>query len=249
IFRFCIVAAGIIRRERNGIGSEIIENSYKIWQSNLKRKHGHDYHGNFTTELFETWFSKLCETLATKYGPCKIHHDGASYHKNQINPAPTTRTRNADIQEWLVSEEIWNDPSYTKAELLLLVRANKPKPVYQATKIATAYDHLVYFTPLYHPELQPVELIWAHAKNQVADDPASSMPELKAKIDAEFDTVVSDTWINAYEHVQEFEEKYMQQADACELAANAVDNVDGGVRDAEEGDNTEHDGSDVNDED
>ncbi|KAG2901481.1 hypothetical protein PC117_g21730 [Phytophthora cactorum] len=104
-------------------------------------------------------------------------------------------------------------------------------------------------TPLYHPELQPVELIWAHAKNQVADDPASSMPELKAKIDAEFDTVVSDTWINAYEHVQEFEEKYMQQADACELAANAVDNVDGGVRDAEEGDNTEHDGSDVNDED
>ncbi|KAG3053500.1 hypothetical protein PC121_g16781 [Phytophthora cactorum] len=50
-------------------------------------------------------------------------------------------------------------------------------------------------------------------------------------------------------HVQEFEEKYMQQADACELAANAVDNVDGGVRDAEEGDNTEHDGSDVNDED
>ncbi|KAG3210081.1 hypothetical protein PC129_g18922 [Phytophthora cactorum] len=148
-----------------------------------------------------------------------------------------------------VHEKIWNDPSYTKAELLLLVRANKPKPVYQATKIATAYDHLVYFTPLYHPELQPVELIWAHAKNQVADDPASSMPELKAKIDAEFDTVVSDTWINAYEHVQEFEEKYMQQADACELAANAVDNVDGGVRDAEEGDNTEHDGSDVNDED
>ncbi|KAG3060243.1 hypothetical protein PC122_g20034 [Phytophthora cactorum] len=73
--------------------------------------------------------------------------------------------------------------------------------------------------------------------------------KLKAKIDAEFDTVVSDTWINAYEHVQEFEEKYMQQADACELAANAVDNVDGGVRDAEEGDNTEHDGSDVNDED
>ncbi|KAG2828573.1 hypothetical protein PC111_g8104 [Phytophthora cactorum] len=65
----------------------------------------------------------------------------------------------------------------------------------------------------------------------------------------QFDTVVSDTWINAYEHVQEFEEKYMQQADACELAANAVDNVDGGVRDAEEGDNTEHDGSDVNDED
>ncbi|KAG3246444.1 hypothetical protein PI124_g8852 [Phytophthora idaei] len=144
--------------------------------------------------------------------------------------------------------EIWYDPSNTKAELLLLVRANKPKPVYQATKLATAYDHLVYFTPPYHPELQQFELIWAHVKNQIADYPVSSMPELKAKIDAAFDTAVSDTWINAHEHVQEFEEKYMQQADACELAADAVDDVDGGVRDAEEGDNTEHDGSDVNDE-
>ncbi|KAG6948681.1 hypothetical protein JG687_00015323 [Phytophthora cactorum] len=61
------------------------------------------------------------------------------------------------------------------------------------------------------------------------------MLELRAKIDAAFDTVVSDTWINAYQHAQKFEEKYMQQADACELAADAVDESDEVSGDAEEG--------------
>ncbi|KAG6948105.1 hypothetical protein JG688_00015244, partial [Phytophthora aleatoria] len=123
------------------------------------------------------------------------------------------------------------------------------KPVYQATKIATAYHHLVYFTHPYHPELQPIELIWAHVKNQAADDPVSSMPELRAKIDAAFDTVVSDSWINAYQHAQKFEEKYMQQADACELAADAVDESDEVSGDAEEGDDLEQGGgSEINDE-
>ncbi|KAG6955332.1 hypothetical protein JG688_00011924, partial [Phytophthora aleatoria] len=60
------------------------------------------------------------------------------------------------------------------------------------------YHHLVYFTPPYHPELQLIELIWAHVKTQVANDPASSMPELRAKIDAAFDAVISDTWTNDY---------------------------------------------------
>jgi hypothetical protein len=29
--------------------------------------------------------------------------------------------------------EIWYDEAYTKAELMMLVRANKPKPIYRAT--------------------------------------------------------------------------------------------------------------------
>eukprot|EP00644_Phytophthora_capsici_P009776 jgi/Phyca11/50434/gw1.35.151.1 len=53
-----------------------------------------DYHGNFDSALFEKWFTKLCQTLKT-YGACVIHMDGASYHKRQEDPAPTTRTRKA----------------------------------------------------------------------------------------------------------------------------------------------------------
>jgi hypothetical protein len=91
----------VIRREKNGIVGELIECSREIWQSNLKQKHDDDYHGNFNTELFEKWFENLSADLAAKYGPCNIHMDGASYHKNQVNPAPTTKTLKANIQEWL----------------------------------------------------------------------------------------------------------------------------------------------------
>ncbi|POM64199.1 Hypothetical protein PHPALM_20300 [Phytophthora palmivora] len=180
---------------KNEIVGEMVANSYKIRQSNLKRKHDDDYHGNFNTEQFEKWFSELCTTLAEKYGLCNSHMDGAPYHKNQTNSAPTTRT-------------------------LKLVRANKPTPKYQATHITTSHGHLVYFTPPYHPELQPIELIWAHVKNQVANDPASSMQELRLKIDAAFDTIKSDTWINAFRRTQKVQDKYIQETDECKLASD-----------------------------
>ncbi|KAG2992531.1 hypothetical protein PC118_g4491 [Phytophthora cactorum] len=96
--RFCIVAAGIIRRENNGIVGELIEESREVWQSNLKRKHDDDYHGNFSTEQFERWFENLCAHLAIKYGPCNIQLDGARYHKSQTNSAPNSRALKDDIQ-------------------------------------------------------------------------------------------------------------------------------------------------------
>ncbi|POM60396.1 hypothetical protein PHPALM_30757 [Phytophthora palmivora] len=118
---------------------------------------------------------------------------------------PTTRTKQIRLQLHgpldlnfvliIVSSDIWFEENYTKAELLELVRSNKPKPKYQATHIATSHGHLVYFTPPYHPELQPIELICAHVKNEVANDPASSMQELRLKIDAAFDTIKSDQCI------------------------------------------------------
>ncbi|EEY65391.1 uncharacterized protein PITG_17051 [Phytophthora infestans T30-4] len=58
--RFCIVAAGIVR------------------QSNLKRKHDDNYHGNFNTEQFERY-----------------------YHKNQTNSAPNSRALKNDMEAWL----------------------------------------------------------------------------------------------------------------------------------------------------
>ncbi|KAG6968309.1 hypothetical protein JG688_00005870 [Phytophthora aleatoria] len=101
--------------------------------------------------------------------------DGASCHKNQTNPTPHSRALKAGIQAWLEEKEIWYDTSNTKAELMMVVRANKPKPIYRATEIASSYQHFVYYTPPYHPELQPIELIWDNIKDGIADVPASNM--------------------------------------------------------------------------
>jgi hypothetical protein len=105
----------------------------------------------------------------------------------------------------------------------MLVRANKPKAIYRATEIATAHGHLLYYTPPYHPELQPIELIWVNIKGHVAEEPADNMAELRLRIEAGFNRLTSDTWTDAYKHAQQYEQKYLALADQCMLASDNDD--------------------------
>jgi len=51
-----------------------------IQNSNIAANHI-DYDGNFTAEIFEDLFDKLCANIRERYGPADIHMDGARYHK------------------------------------------------------------------------------------------------------------------------------------------------------------------------
>lgn len=61
----------------------------------------HDYHGNFTANLFEKLSERLSSTLREDYGACYIHIDGAKYHVCKVDPQPMTSTRIADVHAWL----------------------------------------------------------------------------------------------------------------------------------------------------
>lgn len=112
-----------------------------------------------------------------------------------------------------------------KAELLKLVKEHKPTVLYRATQIATEEHPHTLFTPPYHPELQPIEIIWAQVKRAIFADPASDMDELGQRIDEFFSSVTSSNWTNAYRHTQKYEETYIEAADSCELAEDdAEDN-------------------------
>ncbi|TYZ63099.1 hypothetical protein PybrP1_013073, partial [[Pythium] brassicae (nom. inval.)] len=92
---YCIVGGGAL----------LVRNGRSAWPSHLKQSDS-DYHINFTKALFERWFESLCATLARPYSPCRVHMDGASYHKRILNPAPTTSTKKQAILDWLLSEGI-----------------------------------------------------------------------------------------------------------------------------------------------
>ncbi|POM73076.1 hypothetical protein PHPALM_10115 [Phytophthora palmivora] len=69
-----------------------LQSSNEVWNATTKRTKDQaddDYHGNFDTKKIERWLTKLCQTLKSEHGPCNIHMDGASYHKNQTNKGPT----------------------------------------------------------------------------------------------------------------------------------------------------------------
>ncbi|OQR84087.1 hypothetical protein ACHHYP_13910 [Achlya hypogyna] len=149
-----------------------VSTSLKYWQSHLKGKI--DYHGNFNAELFEMWFQELCNTLFDLYGPCIIHMDGARYHKRVLRPASTAQWRKPDIQVWLKSRNFCIELSDLKADLLLLLKATKVQVRYATVGIAREYGYEVHYTPPYHPELEPIEAVWACAKNRIAADPAKN---------------------------------------------------------------------------
>ncbi|ETV83145.1 hypothetical protein H257_03948 [Aphanomyces astaci] len=90
--------------------------------------------------------------------------DGACYHKRITNPCAKVSSRWADIPAWLAAKGIDVDPKLTKAELLVMIKTSRDGPRYAPQLIATEYGHTMYYTPPYHHELQPIEIIWGIVK-------------------------------------------------------------------------------------
>ncbi|KAJ0396134.1 hypothetical protein P43SY_002927 [Pythium insidiosum] len=77
-----------------------------------------------------------------------------------------------------------------------------------ASQIATKYGHLVFFTPPYHPTLEPIELMWGMVKGDIARSPAKNATEMIDKIIAGLSTR-NDNWLRLFRHTQEQEHKYL----------------------------------------
>ncbi|RQM21959.1 hypothetical protein B5M09_009254 [Aphanomyces astaci] len=237
--RMCIVGAGIVSTDADGTKcGEWACNSLVMWPSQKRPKRQRkqaslvdddddDYHGNFNSELFEKWFTQLCGALQTAHGACVIHMDGAKYHKRVLNPCPTTATKKGEIIAWLTSKGVAFDPKQTKAELLVIVKANRERPSYASQVIATSYGHTLLFTPPYHPELQPIEVIWGIVKNKIACRPSSDMAELERRLKIHFAEVTSSQWLSAHDKSCSFENAYMEAAEDVILAQEEEPSDDG----------------------
>jgi len=81
--------------------------------------------------------------------------------------------------------------------------------IYKAQQISTAHGHYLLYTPPYHPELQPIELIWARIKNTIAQDPAENAADLHDKVREQLAAVNSTAWTRVYKHAQKYEDRYI----------------------------------------
>ncbi|RLN46524.1 hypothetical protein BBJ28_00013853 [Nothophytophthora sp. Chile5] len=111
------------------------------------------------------------------------------------------------------------EPRDVIAQLLERVNLHRPAPIYEAQKIATKHGHLLYFP--YHPELQPIELVWGLIKNRIALNRASNATDLNKKVAEELGKVTPENWCKYYRHVQKFEDKYLKALDDCPLISDA----------------------------
>ena len=96
--------------------------------------------------------------------------DGAAYHKRQVDKAPMSNDPKEKIKEWLKSKGVAFDEGAFKRELLALVDEHRDtNRRYHVCDIAKAHGHEVLYTPAYHPELQPIELVWGQVKNKITE--------------------------------------------------------------------------------
>lgn len=95
--------------------------------------------------------------------------DNASYHSRKVEKCPTTAWNKGNIQQWLHSKNIAFPSNLLKVELLKLVQDHKPAfNNYLVHEMALRSDRHVLRLPPYHCELNPIELVWAQIKNEVA---------------------------------------------------------------------------------
>jgi hypothetical protein len=92
------------------------------------------------------------------------------------------------------------DFSETKPELYEKIKIHKPnRQVYVIDKLLSEHGHSVLRLPPYHPELNPIELMWALVKNYVAAH------------NDKFNNVKVEEWKKISDHVTKIEDDYLQR--------------------------------------
>jgi hypothetical protein len=95
--------------------------------------------------------------------------DNTSYHSATLNKAPSTNSRKSEIVDWLKKKNITVHPTEIGAELLQHVQPLKTRKIYELDRIANERDHQIIQLQPYHCQYNPIQLIWAQAKREVAD--------------------------------------------------------------------------------
>jgi transposase len=171
------------------------------------KKSSGDYHGSFNFEVFHEWFLKqLIPNLPKK--SC-IVIDRATYHMVPEERIVPTQMKKIEIQRWLTEKNIFWEEHWLKPKLLDVIEQNIDKtPLVQ--KEAQKRGHQLLILPVHHPELNPIELIWALVKNNCAKKLRNGMSfkDVLANLKSEFENISEKNCQNVYEHVKKQENEY-----------------------------------------
>ncbi|GMF19558.1 unnamed protein product [Phytophthora fragariaefolia] len=101
--------------------------------------------------------------------------DGAKYHKRDFDAVPAKSKNKGTHVRWLLRQGVPASMLMKKKVLQQLVEEKCGPANYETVTVASKWGRKVLFTPPYHPEHQPIELIWAAIKNPITKTPCSTM--------------------------------------------------------------------------
>lgn len=147
----------------------LVPGSVWAFSPQLKKQHQGDYHKVFNGENFLAWWrNQLLPNLAV---PSLIILDNAAYHCVYDDDVPKpSRMKKQEMIDFLKSKGEVEEP----VELLTALQWREKTKEYikreekiAIIKTAEEAGHEVLFTPPYHSDLQPIELVWAYIKGNV----------------------------------------------------------------------------------
>lgn len=165
-----------------------------------------DYHSDMNSEVFEKWFSDILALIPEK---SVIVLDNASYHSRRREKIPCSSSTKKAMQEWLTLKNIEFNEDMVKAELLQLINSHKPSNIsYVVDEMAKQQNKIVLRLPPYHCELNPIELIWAQVKGDVArNNRTFKLSDVKVLFHNALSKVTEQNWKNAIDHTKKIEKE------------------------------------------
>lgn len=164
---------------------------HSLWAFSPTRKANHkgDYHKVFNGMNFNAWVRD--QLLPNLDEPSLIIMDNAKYHCTFAEDVPKVyKLKKEELVHYLQSVNVRIDPSDTVA--ILKQKANKyvqENEQWEIVKLAEERGHKVLFTPAYHSDLQPIELVWARVKGNVGRqyDADTKLSDVYDRLIVEFD--------------------------------------------------------------
>ena len=106
-----------------------------------------------------------------------------------------------------------------RVELAAMCSKHKPKPIYKISEMAKKHKIKILFLPVAHPELNPIEMIWAMLKEFLKKKNANkSLSEVEKWANEFFDSFDDVKWKKCIEHVKKIAEQYLEVADDIPVA-------------------------------
>jgi transposase len=182
----------------------VVSNAFRIFEAKQSRG---DYHHMFNAECFLDWWQR--QLLPNLPAQCVMVVDQASYHLVPEEHLMPSTMRKAELQQWLSSHGLAWEPHWLRPRLQQALEKHIDKTPL-ITKLAAKHGHQGLILPVHHPELNPIELVWAIVKNECARllRTGTQFKAVRQHLEAAFTKLSSDTCRKLYETVRQTEATY-----------------------------------------
>lgn len=164
------------------------------------------HHDEMNAAAFESWFTGILHLLPSD---SVIVMDNASYHSETVKKLPNMSWRKKEIQDWLQENGVHFNHQDVKAELLLRIpdHIRQAAKQYKIDKLAEECGHCVLRLPPYHCDLNPIELVWAKVKSEVARNNTDyTLKSVETLLSNALDRVSPEDWKKFVTHVENVED-------------------------------------------